>query len=32
MPKKFAALAANMRTTPLARPHVKGRDARVLVA
>jgi hypothetical protein len=32
MPKKFAALAANMRTTPLARPQVKGRDARVLVA
>jgi hypothetical protein len=32
MPKKFAALTANMRTKPLARPHVKGRDARVLVA
>jgi hypothetical protein len=24
MPKRFAALAANMRTTPLARPQVRG--------
>jgi glutamate synthase domain-containing protein 3 len=32
MPKRFAAMAANMRTTPLARPQVRGRDARVLVA
>jgi hypothetical protein len=32
MPKRFAALAARMRKEDLARPQVKGRDAKVLVA
>ena len=32
MPAQFAALSAQMRTAPLARPHVRGREARVLVA
>jgi hypothetical protein len=32
MPKRFAALAATMRREELARPQVRGRDARVLVA
>ena len=32
MPKRFASMAEGMRAAPLARPQVRGRDARVLVA
>lgn len=32
LPAEFAALAAQLRRAPLARPQVRGRDARVLVA
>ncbi len=31
LPKRFSAMAAKMRDVPLARPQVRGRDARVLI-